>query len=124
MKHIFYPNVIMVSIVLCSFFLSGCVSDVANRYYSNETYPAKKIDEVELLFEKPKRPFIVIADFQSRGESFESLRKKAAKIGADAIIVVALGGKYSLSEEWAKNDRYKNKYHSHVAGTAIKYTKE
>ena len=43
----------------------------------------------------------MIADFQSRGESPEAVRKKAADIGADAVIISILGGYYSRSEEWA-----------------------
>src|SRR5258708_23247027 len=78
--------------------LLGCASDVANRYYGAERYSPTPITQVELLRSKPDRPFIVIADFQSRGESPEDLRKKAAKIGADAVIVSVLGGLYNNSE--------------------------
>ena len=39
---------------------------------------------------------MVIADFQSRGENAKAMQKKAAKIGADAVIVVYLGGYYNL----------------------------
>jgi hypothetical protein len=105
-------------------FLNACVSDVANRYYLDESYQAKNVSEVEVLKSKPDRPFVVMADFQSRGESTEDLRRKAAEIGADAVIIVTVGGNYSLSEEWAHEDRYKDKTHSHILGTAIKFTKE
>ena len=102
--------------------LVGCASDVANRYYGDQRYSPTPIDQVELLRSKPDRPFVVIADFQSRGESPEDLRKKAAAIGADAVIVSVLGGWYSTSEEWAGKDRNSNTY-SHIVGTAIKFTK-
>jgi hypothetical protein len=98
---------------------TGCSSDVANRYYAEAKYPEKNAREVELLQKKPDRPFTVIADFQSRGESPESLRKKAAKIGADAIIVTLLGGYYDLSEQWAGQDS--SGTFSRIIGTAIKY---
>ena len=73
-----------------------------------------------MLRSKPKRDFIVLADFQSRGDTAESLRKKAARIGADAIIVTTLGGYASLTTEWAADDPH-NKSYSRIIGTAIKF---
>lgn len=101
--------------------LTGCASDVANRYYSAKTYLPKNPQEVQILSAKPNRPFEVIADFQSRGESPESVRKKAAKIGADAVIIAVFGGIYSRSEEWAGKDRNEGSY-SRITGTAIVFT--
>ncbi len=101
--------------------LSGCAMDVANRYYAAERFPAKDVSQVELLFRAPSRKFTAIADFQSRGESPESMRKRAAGIGADAVIVTPLGGLYAPSEQWAGNDRMSRTY-SRIVGTAIKYT--
>lgn len=74
-----------------------------------------------MLSANPTRPFEVIADFQSRGGRPESVRDKAAKIGADAVIIATLGGAYSLGEEWAGRDSQKNTY-SRIVGTAIVYT--
>jgi len=81
--------------------LAGCASDVANRYYGSVKYEPKSSTEVELLWKKPARQFVVIADFQSRGETPEDMRKRAASIGADAVIVAILGGQYSKDEQWA-----------------------
>jgi hypothetical protein len=117
-------NLKIVMLISCALIIAGCASDVANRYYGSEHYPPTPLKAVELLYGKPDKKFIVIADFQSRGESYKSLRKKAAEIGANAIIVSSIGGYYSTSEEWAGNDRYKDKYHDHVIGTAIRYIKE
>jgi len=108
------------SLVACVLFLVSCATDVANRYYGTEKYPPKDPEKVEILWRKPTREFVVIADFQSRGESPEAIRKKAAKIGADAVLISILGGLYSYSEEWAGSDRQSNTY-SHITGTAIKY---
>mgnify|MGYP003660764648 CR=1 FL=1 len=106
-------NKLAIAITLMSIlFLTACASDVANRYYMDEVYP------------KPDRPFVVIADFQSRGESAGDLRRKAAEIGADAVIVVEVGGSYSRGEEWAHTDKYKDRDHSHILGTAIRFIKE
>ena len=68
--------------------LVGCATDVANRYYGTERYAAKDVKEVELLQHRPSREFVVIADFQSRGDSPEAMRKRAAEIGADSAIAV------------------------------------
>lgn len=100
--------------------LGGCAQDVANRYYSAQTFPARPAGEVQVLWQKPTRAFTVIADFQSRGESPDDMRKKAAAIGADAVIISLLGGNYSRSEEWAGKDRHSTTY-SRIAATAIKY---
>lgn len=100
--------------------LAGCASDVANRYYGSAKYQPKLVSEVELLWKKPTRQFTVIADFQSRGETPDDMRKKAASIGADAVIVSILGGHYSKDEQWAGEDRHNNTY-TRITGTAIKF---
>ena len=102
------------------FFVGGCATDVANRYYATEKYSPKSITEVEVLWKKPTRDFIVIADFQSRGESPESIRSRAAKIGADAVIITILGGLYDKGNEWAGQDTAL-KINNRITGTAIRY---
>ena len=110
--------------VLSFFFLAllfaGCATDVANRYYASEKYPPNDPKKVELLWHNPQRQYVVIADFQARGESPEGMRKWAANIGADAVIVSILGGYYDRSTEWAGQDNQANSY-SRITGTAIKY---
>ena len=100
--------------------LGGCVSDQAHRYYADTKYPVKAVDEVEVLREAPSEPYEVIADFQARGASIEYMRKKAAQIGADAVIVGTYGGYRSKSDAWASEDKYSSTY-SRITGTAIKY---
>jgi hypothetical protein len=100
--------------------VAACATDVANRYYGTVRYPSKNPSEVELLWLRPPREFVVIADFQSRGESPEAIRKKAADIGADAVIISILGGYYAPSEQWAGSDRHADTY-TRITGTAIKY---
>lgn len=109
-----------VMLTLTLYLLSACASDVANRYYGKTTYPPKPPNEVEILRESPARPYDVIADFQSRGETPEDIRLKAAQIGADAVIVSILGGYYARGEEWAGSDSYAHTY-TRITGTAIKY---
>lgn len=101
-------------------FLCSCASDVANRYYGSQRYPAKPFREVEVLSENPNRPFELIADFQARGASPKNMRKRAAKIGADAVIIQTLGGRYDLGDQWAGEDSQSKSY-SRITATAIKY---
>ncbi len=99
---------------------SACMSDEANRYYGQITYPPKSVEEVEVLQHEPSRPFVVIADFQARNATVKHMRKRAAEIGADAVIVVPVGGRYSEAEVWADTDRYATTY-TRLLGTAIRY---
>tara|TARA_R110002094_G_scaffold200476_1_gene172157 strand:+ start:472 stop:747 length:276 start_codon:yes stop_codon:yes gene_type:complete len=85
-----------------------------------EQFPAKAVGEVEILYRRPTRGFVVMADFQSRGESAEDMRTKAAAIGADAVIVAHLGGIYDTGSQWAGKDSQANTY-SRITGTAIMY---
>lgn len=103
-----------------SIFLAGCASDVANRIYVTESLTPRPINEVQILWSKPDKPFRVIADFQSRGETPDEMRRKGAEIGADAVIVSLLGGLYSKDEQWAGKDRHSTTY-SRIAATAIKF---
>lgn len=107
----------VVTLVLC-----GCAKDIASRYYSSQRYAPKLAKDVDLVFTAPSRPFTVIADFQSLNESPEGMKKRAAKIGADAVIVTPLGGLYRLNEEWAGRDTLSDSY-SRLVGSAIKYNK-
>lgn len=109
-----------ISIIVLLLCIIGCISDEANRYYLKEKLPAKNINEVEVLREEPQQPYIVIADFQARNASFKHMRKRAAEIGADAVIVVPAGGWYSRNEIWAGKDKQSNSYHR-LIGTAIQY---
>jgi len=101
-------------------FLTGCATDVANRYYASGKYPSKSPNLVEILRKNPSRPFEVIADFQSKFESPESVRMKAAQIGADAVIISTPGGSYNTTDTWASNDSLASSG-SRICGTAIVY---
>jgi hypothetical protein len=100
--------------------LAGCATDVANRYYSATHYPSKDPAKVQVLRREPSRPYKVIADFQSRWDHPESLRVKAAKIGADAVIIVQPGGCYRTDQQWAGHDLYAGSS-ARICGTAIVY---
>jgi hypothetical protein len=100
--------------------LSGCVSDEANRLYIENPLSPKSVEDVDVLWKAPDIEYTVIADFQAKGASIKYVRKRAAEIGADAVIVVLAGGNYSYSEVWAGKDSMSNTY-SRIIGTAIIY---
>ncbi|MDD5457979.1 MAG: hypothetical protein PHF37_01100 [Phycisphaerae bacterium] len=110
----------VISILFLSGFLVGCMSDEANRFYLKQQLPAKEASEVEVLQAEPSQPYIVIADFQANNATIRHMQKRAAEIGADAVIVVPVGGWYSPDEVWAGQDRYSNTY-TRLIATAIKY---
>lgn len=117
------PRLKIISAICLLLGVIGCMSDEANRYYLKERLPAKNIDEVHVLRAEPQEAYTVIADFQACNASIKHMRKRAAEIGADAVIVVPAGGNYSQKEVWAESDRYSNTY-SRLIGTAIIYKKE
>ena len=111
----------MIAIHLLLLCQVGCMSDEANRRY--ETFSPKDVNEVEVLREAPQRPYIVIADFQANNATIKHMRKRAAEVGADAVIVVPAGGSYSRDEVWASSDRHSGSY-TRLLATAIKFKTE
>lgn len=107
----------------CAVFLSACATDVANRYYAPRKYPPRQPATVDLLSGAPRRPYEVIADLQCRDESPAGMRKRAAAIGADAVIVTCLGGDYLVGDQWAGRDSMSGTY-SRIVGTAIIYKRK
>ena len=103
--------------------LVGCVSDEANRCYLKHRLAARDVREVEVLSQEPQRDYTVIADLQAKNASVSYLRKRAAQIGADAVIIVPAGGYYSTDEVWAGKDR-ESKSYDRLLGTAIIYNDE
>lgn len=122
----------VVCIVLFLFCGVGCVSDEANRCYLNGKFPPKQVSEVQILHEAPQQPYTVIADLQAGNTYFlffewattpRYMQKRAAEVGADAVIVTSVGGYYSRDEVWAGKDRHSDSQ-SRLIGTAIKYKTE
>jgi len=74
-------------------FFSSCTYTTATML--NDTQKYEPTQNVEILFDKPNRPYKVIAILESDGAAgmqqnqlLESIRKKAKEIGADAVIPV------------------------------------
>ena len=113
------PGVLTVCLLFSSL-LVGCASDQASRYYLNERLASRPVDQVTILRSPPSRPYEVIADFQSRGETAQDMQKHAPEVGADAVVVVIAGGARGLNEQWADRDAYAHTY-TRIMGTAIRY---
>lgn len=102
----------IVLMTLCLIILASCESTTVVGH----TYPAVPVDSVKVLYQEPKRPYEVLAFVQSN-KSWEmsssadvaDLRKKAAKVGADALIVTSVHG--VTMTEWDS-----------ASGKAIKWT--
>ena len=109
-----------VAALLMTILLLSCASDEAARYYGEVRYPPRSADEVDILYQAPTRAYTVLADIQARNVSPSHMQRRAAEIGADAVIIVRSGGSYSQSEVWADKDRYQRTY-SRLLATAIKY---
>lgn len=112
------PHVDVAALLLLA--IAGCVSDQADRYYARERFPPQDEKQVEVLTRAPEKHYDVIADFQARGASVDYMRRKAAEIGADAVIVRTFGGYRAKSDTWAGEDKYSGSY-TRIAGTAIRY---
>ncbi len=109
-----------VAVLLFTVLLLSCASDEAARYYGDVRYPPRLPEEVEILYKTPTRSYTVLADIQAYNVSPAHMQRRAAEIGADAVIIVPSGGRYSESEVWAGQDRYQQTY-SRLLATAIKY---
>jgi hypothetical protein len=96
-----------------SIMINGCGSTIP---VSSHHYPAVSVDSVQMLYQEPKRPYEVIALVGTEGglrpfvADIGGLRKQAAQVGADAVIVTD-----------AKNTGMFNA--PNASGKAIKWTK-
>jgi hypothetical protein len=106
--------------LLSIFIFSGCASMEVNRYLY-EIYPPNtkeiKIHSITL----PKEPFIELAEITEDPKDIYKLKEEAAKLGADAIIIIGpayIKNTYTGSFwNWTKDTKAKG-----YKAIAIKYT--
>lgn len=68
---------------------SGCATPTARVF---EDYPARSdYEAVEIIYDIPTRPYIVIAEVEIAGASNKKLMKMGASYGADAVYVTSYG---------------------------------
>lgn len=78
----------------CCFLALGCVN-MSVQQLSQAVRPARSVDSVSLLLEKPEQPYTVIAVIDANTgtvfDSFDDLREEilaeAAKLGGEAVIL-------------------------------------
>lgn len=104
------------------FIFTGCATDQAHRYYLTEKLPSKSLEQVEILWAPPSRPYILVADYQSRGESAADMQKRAAADGADAVVVTLIGGSFVYITQDRPNPNPVSTF-SRITGSAIIYKK-
>jgi hypothetical protein len=96
-----------------SVLITGCGSTIP---VSAHHYPAVSVDSVQMLYQEPKRPYEVIALVGTEGglrpfvADIAGLRKQAAQVGADAVIVTEAKNTTALQ-------------HPSASGKAIKWAK-
>jgi hypothetical protein len=82
--------ILAVLVAPISMLITGCGSTIP---VSAHHYPAVSVDSVQMLYQEPKRPYEVIALVGTGGgvrpfvADIGGLRKEAAQVGADAVIV-------------------------------------
>lgn len=118
--------------LLAVFILTGCATTSAVMLESGVTY--RPTQHVQILTQTPTRPFKQIALLETRGEVstpitelLESMRKKAASLGADAVIPTQDASKQQ--QQGIMYNPWLGGYHTLGGGTlpvirgvAIKYT--
>jgi len=104
-------------LLLATLILSGCTFTSAVMLESGITYPPTK--DVQILTQNPSRPFKQIALLEAQGPAhtpipqlLESMKRKAAAIGADAVVPM----------QQPPGPMYNPYTETVIRGVAIKYT--
>jgi hypothetical protein len=77
--------------------VSGCTADVTTTYRDPRAFESRKTEDVLVIAERPSRPHLVIASLTAEGEArglsrdelVAALRREAARLGGDALLVYA-----------------------------------
>ena len=132
MKNITHPIVLLFPVVAL-FALTGCntVSTSHTQDIGGPKYPPSDPSSVQILRTEPTRPHVRLGEVQAEpsSESVDvtlieaALRKEAAKLGADAAVVVAdrtqVTGAYVTGPWWGRSvDTVQGRV---VIAVAIKY---
>jgi hypothetical protein len=116
MKNVFLPLVTLIV------FLGGCVTP-AHSIRVFEEYPSRSdYENIEVLESLPQREYTVVAEFETYGNSLASIRKQAARYGADAVFVASYSYYFTgATTELRNNSKQKKGLHNESLCTAIKY---
>ncbi len=115
------------------FLVTGCntVSTTSRQFLGGPTYPPSNPANIEILRTEPARPHVQLGQVQAEPSSDSvgaaqieaSLRKEAAKLGADAVVIVQdstqVTGAYVMGPLWDRSiQRVEGRV---IVGVAIKY---
>lgn len=112
--------------------LAACASGFSITTRDSGKYPATQA--IELLFETPRRPYKVIANFDDKEQErcpkdlpYCSLRRSAQEIGAHAILVTRVD-RYRYLGDWMLIEGRLTRLYPHeserIEGVLIRYTDE
>jgi hypothetical protein len=83
--------------IALAFALVGCYG--ATHQVSEHRYPPTAVGSVQVLYQEPKRPYEVLAFMNHRDTvtlslkaQINALRKQAAELGADAVVITQAQG--------------------------------
>jgi hypothetical protein len=120
-------------IALFSFIACGCTTNHQRIFWS---LPSTTSDRVQILYSKPSTAYSVVAENQMMGANESVVKKWAAKVGADAAIVVVsnvnsiTSGGFSVSGSSAVVEQIGSRFGNNsingfqqIFVTAIKYNK-
>lgn len=83
-------------------FIVGCATTSTSRVFI-DLQPRTDYENVEIIYKLPVKSFRVVAEFEQLNATENSLKRKAASYGADALYVASYGSFYSGSNVELKN---------------------
>jgi hypothetical protein len=108
-------------LVILFAFLTGCVSSLGQARVYCALPPKLNNQDIEIIYAKPTRDYILLADFECFNVSNKFIRNKAAKYGADAVFVSSYSGSFVYSEEELRSTTRSSGIKQHCFCSAIKY---
>lgn len=134
MKPILARSLCALALATALLATTGCntVSVTSNQYLGGQTYPPSNPQTIQILRTEPTRPHVRLGEVQAEPSSDsvsvqkieDALRKSAAKLGADAVVIVydktQVVGAVVNGPWWGRT--VSNVTGRVIIGVAIKYT--
>jgi hypothetical protein len=108
------------TITLASFSMQiiSCAPNTSRVYKTH--YPPRNQESVKIIYSIPKKPYTLIADFQTM-QSMDAIKKKAAGYGADAVYVNSITQSTLYSGAELSNKTQSSGINRRYYCSAIKY---
>jgi hypothetical protein len=108
-------------LVVFAISFTGCVSSTGQARVYCEFPPTFNRQGIEIIYDKPTREYILLADFECLNASHTTIRNKAAKYGADAVFVSSYSGSFIQTNEDLTSGSRSSGVNQHCFCSAIKY---